>query len=1513
MGDPQPFNQWAAGIDPDMPAEQFDQLRQHYFKEVVKPRLGKADSEVEAWNYFKQKTERKSSLTAMQRRALPLAQAVAGIAHGLVQPVVAIDKGRSPEGKETLDTIEAIQKQLVKKARREGKSVIPTYIGEMVGSTPAFMLAAETGGASLEVSGLAELGTVSRLLKGGASFGLFESATAKEGERLTAGVKGFGTGLAFEGALGLGGKLLKRGYSTKQVDEIVTNVLSGEAHPGPDIDALISTEIKKNTQVSRAEGRPQFIKEDPSVKGVNVLLHDVQGGAATIRVRPGEEVSAVKDILNVTRRGGAVDGIIHNPDSIEMLHRFMRASADEGAERYEGAKIIRTSEGQAPRIALDHELDGKATQAVSPNAVAVQDTQRASPSVDEIRSHLGQLKDEEGYSLSKGAQDQILGNIRKLWDKGVPDARKEVAATQLSHWELKDLIPEQWKREKPIGVEADDVGADDILSRARELGVNEAELNRLEELREREPARGGTPRFEPGLRDELQAEGQRPLGTHTPEGVKTDNELFQQAKAEKPQGSVSDWLKRAQELKDEFSRKSITDISPEQEVRNLRIPESETYTWDLAPSGVREVTISATERRYAVQASRTMIRGLVKGAGAITAPPGYLGEIMDRLGLPRIEGDPNKPVVIYHPDFKRSTSYHEGLHVDKYHVDGAEEILQADNNTSANSIASGLASRSSYANISAGDRVEEAFVHAATAIRMGDAEALAEIVKMDGTIGDVFEMVHDRAVSLMEQASRMVDSAPARVMQRKMQDLILRTTENRAWELMNETGKSMSSWWYDAEGKVWKLKSETLAEEIHPGFASLGDEVMKRDGGDWAPSHTLFAESRGVRGPIVPRGMGPVSDPVAMNVPPDTKWSSWTAATGWLRPMGPWVADLHSRVNDALSKFGRKLPIYDRWKDVDEAFRNGEAWMQDNYQEVANLLQDVDTKKQYAYFETLATDPKYWDQMGKQLGLNEEDLKRVGKFDKWIDKFRDETGILVKNYLRDEFPRLRSMGYNLEWVYGSMKKLPSEMSTFERLITEGKLDPKAKHIGSFADMLLREGFSKKYTDKPLKALEKLVESKAKNGAYILGNMRHPLVNYTRYMRGIPDVTGQVMNKGVTEFFGFLGDRAKQMNRHLPDYAKLPTEFSYPKAYINKALIWSYAAGLGLRASIPLRDAIQVFSVSLPVLGPSRFGKGLARFAKEGFTFADEQGALLKKRTIGELYGDVFNEIPVGASTDKITKIANKLLAPSRWGHNIGRAIGFYGEYGDALEAVRGYRAGRITLDELKNEQTSLWWNDKPVVDRIVGQLHDTGFSDHDIARNIALEMTDLTLWPYRRGTQPGILRTGAGRVFGQFGMWPLNYGDFLRRGALKFAENPKNALKATALWAACNYSAVAAMNGIGADSGKWFWFSPAAVEMSPHGQFLLDLAMSPKDSKEGREARKKVLEYPLDFFPAGIEMQNIGKALESDEDMFDSNGNLTPSALRVLGFTPLKEHPEHDFEEELRHQMGYTYKPKEKI
>ena len=71
--------------------------------------------------------------------------------------------------------------------------------------------------------------------------------------------------------------------------------------------------------------------------------------------------------------------------------------------------------------------------------------------------------------------------------------------------------------------------------------------------------------------------------------------------------------------------------------------------------------------------------------------------------------------------------------------------------------------------------------------------------------------------------------------------------------------------------------------------------------------------------------------------------------------------------------------------------------------------------------------------------------------------------------------------------------------------------------------------------------------------------------------------------------------------------------------------------------------------------------------------------------------------------------------------------------------------------------------------------------------------------------------------------------------------------------------------------------------------------------KEGREARKAVLEYPLDFVPALGEMRSILTSLDKEGDEPNST-----AIIRVLGFKSLKEiEDDKSWQETAAYQLGY--------
>jgi hypothetical protein len=246
---------------------------------------------------------------------------------------------------------------------------------------------------------------------------------------------------------------------------------------------------------------------------------------------------------------------------------------------------------------------------------------------------------------------------------------------------------------------------------------------------------------------------------------------------------------------------------------------------------------------------------------------------------------------------------------------------------------------------------------------------------------------------------------------------------------------------------------------------------------------------------------------------------------------------------------------------------------------------------------------------------------------------------------------------------------------------------------------------------------------------------------------------------------------------------------------------------------------------------------------------------------------------------------------------------YTGEYDDALKAVKDYRAGRIDLERLHTD-TTLWFMDKPAVAGMLKDASNAHVPAEDVARKIALEAVDLTQWPYRRGTQPALLRYGMGRIFGQYAVWPANYADFLYRIGKKWSERPAMAARTSATWVAVQYALTHSMEAAGADTSRWAWQSPAGFAGSPHWDFVHAVMQAPENTDEGRAARRTIIEYPLNFIPGLNEMRSVARSIE--DGGFDQWPPDQSNTLRALGFRPLDTtKADQDWQDFMKTQAGY--------
>jgi hypothetical protein len=809
------------------------------------------------------------------------------------------------------------------------------------------------------------------------------------------------------------------------------------------------------------------------------------------------------------------------------------------------------------------------------------------------------------------------------------------------------------------------------------------------------------------------------------------------------------------------------------------------------------------------------------------------------------------------------------------------------------------------------DMNEEAFVHAATAVVKGDKQVLAGMGLVDTSVSAVLDMVHSVSSKALTKLQSRPDWEELRHVKDRFDAVQKSSSPMVSYSLKRAADKLLSAFYTDAEGAV-----HFDGEDTSYRFDSKNDafqHLLLNDNSAEAPSWTMPLEQMGILtdSPTLAR-FSPAKNPPSLTPSTDAKyWQGRMALSSLFRPLLPWVADAQKKLNDHWMGL-EQIPLLDKVRKVDEAFANSSNWMDTQRETLAKDLKHFTSEKLYDVFNFISVDPKSWPRMAGKYNMSPEDMTHVQNLYSQLRNLDATNHLGVFNYFLRELPLLRANNFRVESVYPQLAD-PSKASTFHRGMLEGRFKASDTHAGRFLNFVLKAS-QDKILDPAIRDLNSTVNVKDKNGDYVLGALRGPLQRYTDYMQNRPDVSQKMINAATAGLQNALLNQFKRLNKYLPANAKLPEEFEYPGSAINKLMSLSYVSGLGLRASVPIRDALQVITTTLPIMGPRNFAVGLKNaLSSKGFQEAENAGALLHQANIGELYGDIYREIPAGghSSLDKAFELSNKLLAPSRWGHNVGRAIGYHGTFEAASRGVADLRAGRITEKKFMND-TGLWFLNKPERSRYLTMAMDGNNESKEVAKRIALDMVDRTLWPYRRGTQPGLLRTGAGRIFGQYGMWPMNYTEYLRTIGSRALEGNPRAILAGAMWAGVNLAAYEVLDdGAGIDAGKWLFLSPAGYAGGPHMEFVQNLMKSPEESPDGLKARKEVLEYPLNFIPAMNQTKSVLSTINDPDYWGDDNLPTEKGWLKLMGFRPTNDKEEEREsnwtpEQRIRHEGGFN-------
>jgi len=841
---------------------------------------------------------------------------------------------------------------------------------------------------------------------------------------------------------------------------------------------------------------------------------------------------------------------------------------------------------------------------------------------------------------------------------------------------------------------------------------------------------------------------------------------------------------------------------------------------------------------------------------------------------------PEGPMRVLTKDADKQTMYHEGLHDGGEHAGIRHDQLGISSGARKVSMDIGKGLRrdypDAYTEIPGHQLLDEAFVHAAEAIRFNDTARLAELGADDTSIPHVKAFVRETAEKALDSIAD--DTVPLRAYQRRLNDLLRRTTDDITGTLDQASVHGYQTW-YDPELGKWVMRDGEGRELWKNELNDVWDEIHNADPTVQIPDTAHTAYFKGFKGPAVPRGTEPNS-----TIPGNPEIWNMSFGLQALAHVSRPALDWASSIQKIITREGSDFDIFSPIRSLLQVSRRAAARADDMGVDLDKIFKGVSATKFSNYGEVFSRPEAEWAAHSAKLDMDAKDLDVLKKLSAW-DKAQVGEGRI-----------------GLQDTLTAMRHVRDVSGDFGRVNITGPVADaiKKSHLGESLNVKevlqwVKRTNYERAIEPELKAYDDAVKEFAKANP----NIKYPLANLRRYILGAPDQSQKLLNDFMDGMQNGANRYAAELNKTLPKGLQIP-KFDFSSGAWGTMRAVMYMAGLGLRPAVAIRDTWGA-TQAMMATGPVAFAKGLARaMTKEGRALAEKAGATLHGRSVSQFFGDVSSELPMGGRIQQnVNRLADKLLSPSRMGHNVGRYAAFLGEYDQALAAVKAYRAGAIDEIRLANS-TGAWFHDTPEKSRLIALAGDLSKTPEQVATEFGLAVNEATQY----GGAPGsMLRTGMGRVFGQYGSWPMNTVEFLRKLVTRAVDTPSKGVPALGMWLASNYAAFEAAKSVGIDATKWLFFSPAGFAGSPMLELAQHIYEAPEETDKGRTARKAILEFPLtEFVPAGVAIQNV----------LDGIDKGTLSIPRALGFREWKDPSEElDFSEYVRKELGFRPRPQE--
>jgi len=338
---------------------------------------------------------------------------------------------------------------------------------------------------------------------------------------------------------------------------------------------------------------------------------------------------------------------------------------------------------------------------------------------------------------------------------------------------------------------------------------------------------------------------------------------------------------------------------------------------------------------------------------------------------------------------------------------------------------------------------------------------------------------------------------------------------------------------------------------------------------------------------------------------------------------------------------------------------------------------------------------------------------------------------------------------------------------------------------------------------------------------------------------------QVMSDYVDELIGRPISSFETLNQAIKTIARMfgqkePDRIA--EKLINNTVALGYGATIPFRASLLLRNYFQMFQMVPARIGWKHFWKGLSRaLDDDGFRLAVEADAVPVGVTPVFASTEVLGPETLRFANIRVRRVFERGFEWYRKADDVGRSAAFHGFKSRAKEFQAAVNSQKITWEQFRARAKVNTFDPVDIgeFERIWATGNQEGAIDY-LGTILARE----THFRYGHANHPAGWGGIFGRLFGQFGTWPVQYKDYLFQGMARGSTKDKAEFLLTHL--SVNGGMMAAGAGVGLNLTNWSSLPSLNYTGGPIADLAIDAfrAVNGSPAERALALRSMVMQIP---------------------------------------------------------------------